>query len=97
MIPIVLIEIDENSRVRILQTNGVRVGFVDRRVDGEHLTILPEQDDWELIALAIDNLHLLSAKRDDLARTAAETLRRIANREIVVVGLRTVNSGENRG
>jgi hypothetical protein len=86
--PIVLIEIDENSRITLLQTDGVRVGFVDRRVDGEHLTILPEVDDWSQIATAIDHLQLLSTKKDDLTRSAANTLQRIANREIVVVGLK---------
>lgn len=89
MTPIVLIEIDENSRVHILQTDGVRVGFVDRRVDGEHLTILPETDEWDRIASTLDGLSLLSAKRDDLAKSAAETLRRIANGEVVVVGIRS--------
>jgi hypothetical protein len=87
MTPIVLIEIDENSRLRLSQTDGVRVGFVDRRVDGNHLTIFPETNDWDRIAPAIDQLQLLSPRRDDLARTAAETLRRLANGEVIVVKL----------
>lgn len=99
MTPIVLIEIDRNSRIRILQTDGVRVGFVDRRVDGEHLTILPEVNEALAIDEAIADLHILSINHDDPIRTAAMTLLRIARREIVVVGLVAefaVNSGKNR-
>jgi hypothetical protein len=87
MTPIVLIIIDENSRIQILQQDGVRVGFVDRRVDGGHLTVLPETNDSLELDAAIDGLKILTLAHDDEVRTAAETLRRIANREIVVVGL----------
>lgn len=87
--PIVLVEIDDNSRVRILQTDGVRVGFVDRRVDGTHLTILPEKNQGLEIDAAIADLHILSIQHDDPVKTAVDTLLRLARGKIIVVGVRT--------
>lgn len=86
-VPIVLVEINENSRVRILQTDGVRVGFVDRRVDGNHLTILPERDQWFEINAAIADLDIMSIARDDPVKTALNTLLRLARGKIITVGV----------
>lgn len=77
-VPIVLIGIDENSRLRVLQTVGVRVAFVDQRVDRDVLTIMPEVDQETAIFSEIDRLQLISPKSDDPIRTARATILRIA-------------------
>lgn len=84
--PIVLIEIDENSRLRIRQTVGVRIGFIDYRVEKDALTILPECDQAEEILVAIGGLTLLSANEDDPVGTAAATIMRIGERRTIIAG-----------
>lgn len=81
--PIVLVEIDRNSRIRILQHEGVRVAFVDRRADPV-MVILPEVHQPIEIDEAVGGLQILSLRSDDQAKTAVETIRRISAREIVV-------------
>lgn len=83
MTPIVLVEIDKDSRLRILQDAGVRVAFVDRRVD-PHLVLLPDRQQAIEIDETVRDLTILSVVNDDPARTAAETLRRLATGEVVV-------------
>jgi len=82
--PIVLIEIDENSRLRIRQTIGVRIGFIDYRVEKDALTFLPEQDQEDEIMRAIGGLSLISQKSDDPVRTAAATIMRIGSKRTIV-------------
>ncbi len=83
-VPIVLIEIDENSRLRIRQTTGVRIGFIDYRVEKDALTIMPEVDQTGEITAAIDSLKLISPKSDDAVGTAVATLQRIARGGVIV-------------
>ncbi len=83
-VPIVLIEIDENSRLRIRQTTGVRIGFIDYRVEKDALTIMPEVDQTGEIMAAIDSLKLISPKSDDAVGTAVATLQRIARGGVIV-------------
>lgn len=84
--PLVLIEIDENSRLRFLQTTGVRIGFIDYRVEKDHLTVMPEIDQSQELMLAISGLSPISPKsgHDDNVRTAAATILRIGKRGVVV-------------
>lgn len=86
---IVLIEVDENSRLRVLQSTGVRIGFIDYRVEKDALTIMPEIDQIEDILVAISGLHLISPKVDDAVKTAAATILRIGSKSVIVArGLR---------
>jgi len=82
--PIVLIEIDENSRLRIRQTVGVRIGFIDYRVEKDALTFLPEIDQEDEIMRAIGGLSLISQKADDAVQTAAATIMRIGSKRMIV-------------
>jgi hypothetical protein len=82
--PIVLIEIDENSRLRIRQTTGVRIGFIDYRVEKDALTFLPEVDQESEIMAAIGGLSLISQKADDAVQTAAATIMRIGSKRMIV-------------
>lgn len=88
LVPIVLVDVDEDSRMRILSTPGVRVAFLDRRVDGDHLTILPAADQWPAILASVADVNLLSLRTDDPAQTAANTLARIASGQIVIAELK---------
>lgn len=85
MKPVVLVEIDANSRLRILQDIGVRVAYIDRRVDPQ-LVLLPERNQAIEIFDAVRGFQLLSITDDDMARTAAEIMRAIAAGEVVVAG-----------
>lgn len=87
MTPIVLIEIDKNSRLHVLQDAGVRIIFVDRRVDDEHLTIFSEQDQAKAINHSIRDLSLVSRGADDGDKSAQATLRRLANGDVIVAGI----------
>ena len=83
-IPIVLVEIDENSRLRIRQTTGVRIGFIDYRVEKDALTFLPELDQEQEILTAVGGLRMISAKADDAVKTAAATILRIGSKRMVI-------------
>ena len=82
--PIVLIEIDRDSRLHVYQHAGVRVAVIDRRIEPA-LFILPEAHQPLEMDAAIGHLplHALGVG-DDLSRTAAEMLRRLHSAEIVV-------------
>ncbi len=88
-IPFVLLIVDENSRLSVLQHEGVRVAFIDRRVDPS-VVLLPESHQPIEMYEATANLPLLSPSHDDEARSAAETIRRIAAGDVVVAGLLSV-------
>lgn len=85
-LPIVLVEIDEMSQLRIRQTTGVRIGFIDYRVEKDALTIMPEQDQEAEIMAAIGGLSLIGAGSgyDDAVKTAAATIMRIGSRRVIV-------------
>ena len=84
--PIVLIQITERSELVLLQTTGVRIGFIDYRVEKDHLTIMPEVDQAEELLTAIGGLTLISPKsdHDDNVKTAVATITRIADRGVVI-------------
>lgn len=84
--PIVLIQITERSELVLLQTTGVRIGFIDYRVEKDHLTIMPEVDQAEELLTAIGGLTLISPKsdHDDLMRTATATILRIGEKRVIV-------------
>lgn len=83
-VPIVLIEIDENSRLQIRQEAGVRIIFIDYRVENDHVTVMPERADDVLSAIAAMPLISPKSGYDDWARTAVATLQRIAAGRVIV-------------
>lgn len=84
--PIVLIQITERSELVLLQTTGVRIGFIDYRVERDVLTILPELDQAQELFEAIGGLRLISPKsdHDDLVNTATATIIRIGEKRVIV-------------
>lgn len=83
--PIVLIIIDENSRVRFLQTEGVQVIVTDRKID-EAAVLFPEADEYPDILAAIHDLPAISPGDDDEIGSALAAVRRIHNGLTVVAG-----------
>jgi hypothetical protein len=81
--PIVLIQIDGNSSISILQTDGVHVALLDRRVD-PLVTLLPEINQIEVIIEALGDLKVVSAEADDLIGSAVATIRRIRSGFVIV-------------
>jgi tellurite resistance protein len=82
--PIVLIEIDADSRLVIRQTSGVRVAFIDQRVDGDHVSIFSERDQMDAIIAACATKKILSPQTDDEVRTAANAIRRVVTGDVIV-------------
>ncbi len=84
MTAIVLVEIDEHSRLRIRQSSGVRVAFVDHRVDRYGAVLFGEADQMDAIVDSLRDKVLLTPTTDDPVRTAADTIRRVATGSVVV-------------
>lgn len=82
--PIVLIEIDADSRLVIRQSSGVRVAFIDHRVDAYGVTIFGERDQMDAIIAACNHKKLLSPQTDDPVRTAANAIRRVVSGDVIV-------------
>lgn len=85
--PIVLIVIDENSRLRVLRHSGVMVAMLDMRVDPA-VVLLPERHEPLEIDAAMRSAAgpypVISAKWDDEVKTAASIISRLDAGEIVV-------------
>lgn len=82
--PIVLVEIDADSRLVIRQTSGVRVAFIDKRVDDYGVAIFNERDQMDAIIAACSHRKLLSPQTDDEVRTAANAIRRVVSGDVIV-------------
>lgn len=83
--PVVLVSIDKNSRLHIKQTDGVLTAFVDERVDGYAVVLLPEDNESEAILAEVKDKPVVS-QRTDIAGTAAAAIRQIRAGLIVVAG-----------
>lgn len=83
--PVVLIEIDRNSRLQFLATDGVLVGFIDRRVDPV-LVLWPEQNQIEAILASLAGVPVISPGNDDPLGSAVATLQSIRAGLTVVAG-----------
>lgn len=87
--PIVLVVIDENSRVRVLRHTGVMIALLDKRVDPV-VVILPDRHEPLEIDAEIRSeagpYPIISAGWDDEASTAASVISRLERRQIVAAG-----------
>lgn len=84
--PVVIVEIDNHSRLKMLQSDGVLVGFIDRRVD-PILTLWPEQNQIEAIVASLVGVPVVSPGDDDLFGSAVATIQRVRS------GLTVVSTG----
>lgn len=85
-IPLVLIEITQHSRLRVLRHAGVMVAFVDQRAD-PIVTILPERHQPLEIDAVIHGLPIVTQRHDDVAKSAEENVRRLDEGKVVVAEL----------
>lgn len=82
-IPAVLVVIDTNSRLSILQDDGVQVVLVDERVDPEVAVLLPRRNQAQLLLERIADKY--PASRDhDIEGAAVNALSQLYRRRIVV-------------
>ena len=85
--PIVLIEIDKDSRLRILRHEDVLVAFLDHRVDPV-VVLLPQRHQRLEIDAAIQSaagpFPIVSERHDDEVHTASVAISRLDNRQVVV-------------
>lgn len=94
MNPIVLVEIDRDSRLRVLQTAGVAVVLTDWRVDpSATIWPQPDRDTFPDIMAAIGTLPLMSPGSDDEVRSALNAIRRI-RAGLSIVTVPTLKIGE---
>jgi hypothetical protein len=86
-LPIVLVVIDENSRLSILRHEGVMVALLDKRVD-PHVVILPQVNQCleidEAIRTAAGPYPIISAGWDDAAHTASAAISMLERGRVVV-------------
>ncbi|MDR3471562.1 MAG: hypothetical protein P4M09_07710 [Devosia sp.] len=95
MIPIVLVEIDRDSRMRVLQTSGVRLVIADHRVD-PIATLFPEADQLQELLAAVADLPLLApGSGDDLVQSAVAAIRRVRSGLTIVASGPLIKLGEN--
>lgn len=87
--PIVLILVDENSRLKVLRHAGVMVALLDMRVDPV-VAILPEKHQPLEIDAAIRGLPIMSVAWDDAVKTAASIVARLDAGDIVVAEMEKV-------
>lgn len=89
-LPIVLVEIDRNSRLRILRHEGVMVAFLDLRVDPVVVLLPQRHQPLEIDAAMMDAVKpypLMSENHDDVMHTASVVVSRLDNRQVVVAEL----------
>jgi hypothetical protein len=89
-LPIVLVEIDKNSRLRILRHEGVMVAFLDLRVDPV-VVLLPQRHQPleidDAIQSAAGPFPIMSENHDDIMHTASVVVSRLDHRQVVVAEL----------
>lgn len=84
--PAVLVMIDRNSRLCILQDDGVQVVLVDERADPEVVILVPRRDQAEEMLLVLGDKYPASL-RNDFGGTAANALAQLYRRRILVGSL----------
>lgn len=84
--PAVLIVIDRDSRLSVLQDEGVQVVLVDERADPDVVVLLPRKN--QAIELC-DRLNgkMVVSPAEDHAGTAANAVRQLTNLQIITIGL----------
>jgi len=83
LVPAVLVVIDQDSRLSILQDDGVQVVLVDERVDPEIAVLLPRKNQaQEMLDLIADKYPI--SKDHDLGGAAVNALTQLYRRRIVV-------------
>ena len=81
--PAVLVLIDRDSRLSILQDEGVQVVLVDERTDPDIVILLPRRDQAEELLLVLGDKYPAS-RTDDIGITAANALSQLYRRRILI-------------
>ena len=85
-LPIVLVQIDQNSRLSIYRHEGVQVAFLDLRVDPV-VVLMPEANQMLEMAAALERAGahpIVSPSSDDELRTAAHIVSMLESGGVVV-------------
>ena len=92
--PIVLIHVDQDSRLGILRSDDVLIAYLDEREAHDAITVLPRQNDASEIFELIGGRHLVCVD-EDFKGIAENTVSRIAGRAVVIaVGPRKGANGQ---
>ena len=75
--------IDRDSRLSILQDEGVQVVLVDERVDPDVVILLPRRDQAEELPPVLGDKYAAS-RTDDIGMTAANALAQLYRRRIII-------------
>lgn len=83
--PAVLVLIDKDSRLSILQDEGVQVAFADERVDRHAVTLLPRKDQAQELHARLEGKVVVSPTNDH-GRTAQNAIRQLENSHVITTG-----------
>lgn len=88
LLPTVLLVVTPDSKLRVMQDIGVRIAFIDLRVEDHLVTILPERNQAIEIDAFLRPYGFVSLK-SDIGGTAAEVFAQIIRQRLTIGMLET--------
>lgn len=88
LIPTVLLVVTPDSKLRVMQDIGVRIAFIDLRVERDYVTILPERNQ----AIEIDAFlrpYGFVTPNEDIGGTATEVFAQLIRQRLTIGTLET--------
>lgn len=88
LIPTVLLVVTPDSKLRVMQDLGVRIAFIDLRVERDYVTILPERNQ----AIEIDAFlrpYGFVTPKEDIGGTATEVFAQLIRQRLTIGTLET--------
>ena len=81
--PTVLLVVTPDSKLRVMQDLGVRIAFIDLRVERDYVTLLPERNQALEIDAFLRPFGFVSL-REDIGETAANAFAQIIRQRLTV-------------
>lgn len=88
LIPTVLLVVTPDSKLRVMQDLGVRIAFIDLRVERDYVTILPERNQAIEIDAFLRPFGFITPN-EDVGGTAAEVFAQIIRQRLTIGTLET--------
>ena len=83
LIPTVLLVVTPDSKLRVMQDLGVRIAFIDLRVERDYVTILPERNQAIEIDAFLRPFGFIPPN-EDVGGTAAEVFAQIIRQRLTI-------------
>lgn len=88
LIPTVLLVVTPDSKLRVMQDLGVRIAFIDLRVERDYVTILPERNQAIEIDAFLRPFGFVTPK-EDIGGTATEVFAQLIRQRLTIGTLET--------